>query len=185
MHMTVRGGKSLMRLGYDQGSGGYQSMPTNEDPGRTNVMPPDQEPQPEEDPQRAAELRQGWEQEYAQLFALIEDIPGAVELLDRLVQTSPQEHAAMNGQSAPPGRPSVPTQDTPPAFRGLSRTGARDATYRPMSMATDRRPGRLLRWETDQAEIRYRLALDASAKKRHESEAFLRRWPELKRIRRL
>jgi hypothetical protein len=185
MHMTVRGGKSLMRLGYDQGSGGYQSMPTNEDPGRTNVMPPDQEPQPEEDPQPAAELRQGWEQEYAQLFALIEDIPGAVELLDRLVQTSPQEHAAMNGQSAPPGRPSVPTQDTPPAFRGLSRTGARDATYRPMSMATDRRPGRLLRWETDQAEIRYRLALDASAKKRHESEAFLRRWPELKRIRRL
>jgi hypothetical protein len=84
MHMTVRQGKSVLRLGYDQGSGGYQSMPRNEDPGRTNIT----RDQPEETggTQRASELQQGWAAEYAELFSIIQDNPRAVELLDRLAR---------------------------------------------------------------------------------------------------
>ena len=130
MH-TVRGGKSYAAWLRPRPGGGYQGLPVNEDPQRTN-------PEPEQDPQRAAELQQGWEQEYAELYSIIQDNPRAVELLDRLVQSDPGNHAAMSGSSAPPGRPSVPTQDEPPPFRGVPRTGARDAPYR--AMATDQRP---------------------------------------------
>ncbi len=182
MHTTVRGGKSLMRLGYDQGGGGYQSMPRNEDPGRTNIT----RDQPEEtgDPQRAAALQNGWEQEYAQLFALIEGIPGAVELLDRLVQTSPQEHAAMNGQSAPPGRPSVPTQDTPPPFQGRPRTGARDQ-FKPMNdpVAVDWRP--LIKGPHSTQAIRGFVAQSEMKRRQRETEAVEKRFPDaLSRLKR-
>jgi hypothetical protein len=175
MHMTVRNGKSCLRLGYDaQPGGGFQGMETNTDPQKTNLSGGGGE--------RSSQLQQGWISEYAQLFEMIQDIPGAVELLDRLIQTDPTLHDAMHGETGPPGRPSADA-GRPPDFPGAPRTGARDATYR--AMATDRRPRRLLRWETDEAEIRRRMMAQDSARKQHETEAFFRRWPELKRIRSL
>jgi hypothetical protein len=176
MHMTVRRGKPV-RLGYDDQGGGFQGMPRNEDAGRTNVM----RDQAEETggTQRAAELQSGWAAEYAELYSLIQDNPRAVELLDRLVQTDPATHEALSGPGAAVARPVA--EDTPPPFRGRPTTGARDATYR--AMATDRRPGRLLTWERDEAAIRAIASQGAAAQRRRETEGFARRWPEIKRLR--
>jgi hypothetical protein len=138
MHMTVRGGKSTHRWAFDQGSGGYQSMPTNEDPGRTNAMPPDQDPQPqpEQDPQRAAELAQGT---MDLLQKLRDSLEGEqLDWLDSLLSDllPPGTYDALSGVTGPVGRPTVPTMDTPPSFPGVPRTGARDG-YR----TTQRPPG--------------------------------------------
>ena len=123
MHMTVRNGKSLVRLGYDQGSGGYQSLPTNEDPGRTNAMPPDQDPQPQPDPQRAAELGQGTMDALQRLRESLEgeQLIGWTALRAIL---PPGTYDALSGVTGPVGRPTAPTMDTPPGFpacRGLGR----------------------------------------------------------------
>ena len=50
----------------------------------------------------------------------------------------PSAHAAMSGLERATWAAVGATQDTPPAFRGVPRTGARDAPYR--AMATDQRP---------------------------------------------
>ncbi len=141
MHTTVRNGKSTRRWAFDQGSGGYQGMEVNADPGGTNAMPPGQEPQPGQGQQRAAELDQGAMDIVQRLQEKLQDDPEGLDLVDSLasILMGPSAHAAMSGSSAPPGRPSAaPAQDTPPAFRGVPRTGARDAPYR--AMATDQRP---------------------------------------------
>jgi hypothetical protein len=87
-----------------------------------------------------------------------------VELLERLVQSDPSTHAAMSGETGVTARPVA--EDAPPSFRGKARTGARDATYAPMKTAPamDRRPGRLLTWWQDEAEIRQRVAQSTIAR---------------------
>ena len=119
MH-TVRGGKSTRRWAFDQGGG--------------------QEPQAEQDPQRAAELQQGT---MDALQKLRESLEGEqLDLLDSILSAilPPGTYDALSGVTGPVGRPTPPTVDNgaPPAFRGVLRTGGRDAPYR--AMATDQRP---------------------------------------------
>jgi hypothetical protein len=170
MHMTVRGGKSLMRLGYDQGGGGYQGMEVNADPRRTNVTGGGGE--------QAAQQQSGWEQEYAQLFALIEDIPGALELLDRLLMSDPSMHNAMTGQTGGTGRPSAPEAED----RGKAR--ARDAEFAPMSraMAVDWRP--LIKGPHSTQAIRGFVAQSEMKRRMREEEEFYKRFPTASRLRR-
>jgi hypothetical protein len=199
MHTTVRGGKSTHRWAFDQGGGGYQGMEVNADPQLTNGAGGGGQGSP------GASGGGGWEDEFRELCQLIqtamspEDATQAEGLLHRLFLNGESANA-MGGEAMPVGRPTPVTQDTPPGFPGVPRTGARDGyrtTQRPPAsqdayayqtmrpQAADGRPRRLLTWERDRPEIMHRLQAQDSARKRHESEAFLRRWPELKRIRHL
>jgi hypothetical protein len=134
MHRTVRGGKSTWA--FDQGSGGYQGLPTNEDPEGTNLNGGGQDPGA-----AAAGGGGGWEDEFRELCQLIqtgmspEDATRAEGLVHRLM-LSGESANAMGGEAMPVGRPTPVTQDAPPGFRGVPRTGARDG-YR----TTQRPPG--------------------------------------------
>jgi hypothetical protein len=176
MHMTVRNGKSCLRLGYDaQPGGGFQGMETNTDPQKTNLSSGGGE--------RSSQLQQGWISEYAQLYELIKDIEGAVALLDRLVQTDPATHEAMSGEGGSVARPVA--EDTPPPFQGRPRTGARDAPYTPMSgaMDVDWRPQ--IRGPHSTQAIRGFVAQSEMKRRQREDEGFARRFPGASRLKRV
>jgi hypothetical protein len=122
MHRTVRNGKSMRRWAFDQGAGGYQGLPTNEDPEGTNLNGGGQ------DPGAAAGGGGGWEDEFRELCQLIqtamspEDATQAEGLLHRLL-LSGENANAMGGEAMPVGRPTPVTQAADGRPRGSGPGG--------------------------------------------------------------
>ncbi len=118
----------------------------------------------EEDGERRDDLRDGWEDEFKELCALLrehlpEDVYSEVEgTLHRLMSDNPEEAAAMGGEVMPVGRPS-----------------GRDADYRP---TTSNSPGTDRRQAAD-------AALQRAKQRKAESDAaaYYRRFPEARRAR--
>ena len=121
----------------------------------------------EEDDERNKDLRDGWEREAVELHELLRDnLPPDVYtqaegMLHRLL-LSGDEGTAMGGE---PGIDAGPA-----AFRGMPRTGARDATFRPTATSS---PGTLA------ADAALRRAKRLKA----EADSYYARFPEARRAR--
>jgi hypothetical protein len=143
------------------------------------------------DSQRAAELREGTMADLQKLRASLEG--QQLDLLDSILSAimPPGTYEALSGETGPVGRPSVPTIDAtggPPPFDGRPRPGGgQDAHTWPKSakagLASDRQPGRLLRWETDRPEILAQLARGRMARSAKATAALEARFPGFKRAR--
>ena len=118
----------------------------------------------------------GWEREAVELHELLAELLTPDDLhevegrLHRLLLNGDEANAMGGPESGMPvGRPSG-RDAGPAAFRGMPRTGARDATYSPTVTSS---PG------TQAADAALRRAKRLKA----EADSYYARWPEAKRIR--
>jgi hypothetical protein len=182
---TVLHGQRMHRYAFDQGE-------ISRDPQRTNETSPNAAGQgsgilsPEIMALLSGKLSAG---EIAQLAALV---------AQARFGASAYEAAASEGDPRAAPTPWV-QEDQPPPFPGRPHRSSRatDATFMPMATGRDVQPnarGRLtmprvatdglLRWETDEAEIRQRLALSDMKRAAQASARLESRFPGFSRLRR-